>query len=86
MSTDKQKKRAPALRCARLVGGRPTSVGWWEEYECGCTSETVRLKRELLGYCRFHGDSRRRAFREIKTPNNEVCRVAADSKSNSEKP
>jgi hypothetical protein len=38
--------------------------GWWEEYDCGCVSKTVRTKRELLGYCPKHGGSRRRVWPE----------------------
>lgn len=37
--------------------------GWFEEYECGCVSEIVRLKRDLLGYCGQHGGSRRHVHR-----------------------
>lgn len=51
----------------RLV--RPRRIGWWEEYHCGCVSETVKLKRNLLGYCGTHGDNRRRAYAEIEWPN-----------------
>jgi hypothetical protein len=43
------------------------AVGWWEEYKCGCVSETVRYKRQLTGYCAKHGDGRRYAYREIKS-------------------
>ena len=38
--------------------------GWFEEYECGCVSETVRTKAELLGYCGQHGGDRKGVFRE----------------------
>lgn len=55
-----------------MVGGLLTPVGWWEEYECGCVSETARRKRDLLGYCKFHGDERRQCFRDFKAPNNPV--------------
>jgi len=37
------------------------SRGWFEEYKCGCVSEIVRTKKELLGYCKSHGDDRRHA-------------------------
>lgn len=40
-------------------------VGWWEEYKCGCVSETVKHKKDLLGYCKFHGDDRRRIYPEL---------------------
>ena len=26
-----------------------------EEYKCGC-SQVEKLKRDLLGYCKYHGD------------------------------
>ena len=35
---------------------------WFEEYRCGCVSESVRTQRELLGYCAKHGASRRRIY------------------------
>lgn len=37
-------------------------VGWWEDYKCGCVSEVVRRKRDLLGYCGKHGADRRYCF------------------------
>ncbi len=52
--------------------------GWFEEYTCGCVSETVAKRRELLGYCAQHGADRKGVFREVpgcavqverKTPN-----------------
>lgn len=36
--------------------------GWFEEYRCGCVSETVRVKKDLPGYCGKHGDNRRGVF------------------------
>ena len=36
---------------------------WWEEYPCGCVSDIVRLKRELVGYCPKHGGDRRHTHR-----------------------
>lgn len=36
---------------------------WFEEYACGCVSPTVRLKRELVGYCPKHGADRRGVFK-----------------------
>jgi hypothetical protein len=33
--------------------------GWLEEYRCGCVSEYVERKRDLLGYCKHHGEDRR---------------------------
>ena len=42
-------------------------LGWWEEYDfCGCVSEVVPHKRDLLGYCGRHGGDRRgAAHREV---------------------
>lgn len=42
--------------------------GWWEEYRCGCVSELVPRKRDLLGYCGTHGDdpTRRSPHRHYK--------------------
>ena len=48
---------------------RATHQGWWEEYRCGCVSKTVRLKRDLVGYCGKHGNSARQVHPEIKWPN-----------------
>ena len=36
---------------------KPKIVGWFEEYKCGCVSEIVKVKKDLLGYCYKHGDS-----------------------------
>ena len=36
----------------------------WEEYRCGCVSDTVPRKEDLLGYCPKHGDNRRRMHKE----------------------
>jgi len=41
------------------------SKGWFEEYRCGCVSEIVRRKKDLLGYCEHHGDKRRGVFRKF---------------------
>jgi len=40
-------------------------IGWWEDYTCGCTSETVRYKKDLVGYCPAHGANRRYVYPEI---------------------
>lgn len=37
---------------------------WWEEYRCGCVSDVVDRKRDLLGYCPQHGEGRRHAHRD----------------------
>ena len=29
--------------------------GWLEEYACGCT-DIQKHKKDLLGYCKYHGD------------------------------
>lgn len=44
---------------------REARAGWWEEYGCGCVSDTVRRKKDLLGYCKYHGNDRRRIHREL---------------------
>ena len=41
-------------------------VGWWEVYKCGCTSKTVKHKKDLLGYCPSHGEDRQHIYPEIK--------------------
>lgn len=40
------------------------NLKWTEEYRCGCVSESVDRKKDLLGYCGKHGDSRRSVYRE----------------------
>lgn len=40
------------------------AIGWWEEYRCGCVSETVTRKKDLPGYCPQHGDDRRHVHRD----------------------
>ena len=37
-------------------------IGWFEEYRCGCVSETAMTRKDLLGYCGKHGDDRRQIF------------------------
>lgn len=41
-------------------------VGWFEVYRCGCISDTVRRKRDLLGYCPKHGDDSRGPQRDLR--------------------
>ena len=51
---------------------RPKVKGWWEEYRCGCVSETAVRKKDLVGYCGKHGENRRQVFPElekVKAPN-----------------
>ncbi len=43
--------------------------GWWEEYRCGCVSETVKRKKDLLGYCPKHGEDRRHVHQDTAAPN-----------------
>jgi hypothetical protein len=31
---------------------------YFEEYKCGCVSGWERRKRDLLGYCKYHGADR----------------------------
>lgn len=40
---------------------------WFEYYGCGCVSDYVRLKRDLVGYCGQHGDSRTQVFKVEET-------------------
>jgi hypothetical protein len=49
-------------------GGRGGRRGWWEDYACGCVSETVARKKDLVGYCPVHGEDRRRAWPEEPPP------------------
>jgi hypothetical protein len=37
---------------------------WFEDYSCGCVSESVERKRDLLGYCAVHGNERRYVWPE----------------------
>lgn len=46
---------------------RPKLLGWFEEYRCGCVSDTAKRKRDLLGYCGKHGDSARRTLPDFDT-------------------
>ena len=34
---------------------------WIEGYRCGCSAD-ASLKRELLGYCKDHGEDRRELY------------------------
>lgn len=47
---------------------------WFEEYTCGCVSEIVSNKDNLLGYCGKHGNDRRKihpcAAADAKKPQN----------------
>ena len=37
---------------------RKRITGWYEHYKCGCTSDVVARKRDLVGYCGRHGENR----------------------------
>jgi hypothetical protein len=41
-------------------------IGWWEEYKCGCSSKTVRFKKDLIGYCGKCGHNRLHIYPEFK--------------------
>jgi hypothetical protein len=41
--------------------------GWFEDYTCGCVSDIVRFKKDLLGYCGQHGTDRRQ-IRHVNHP------------------
>jgi hypothetical protein len=67
----RSRRRGSAICSAR----RPKILGWWEEYHCTCTSETVRFKKDLLGYCKHHLENRRNifpVFEKVKAPNDKL--------------
>ena len=35
--------------------GKELTRGWFEAYRCGCVSEIVARKKDLIGYCGKHG-------------------------------
>lgn len=39
------------------------SIGFFEEYVCGCISDTEKRRKDLLGYCAKHGADRRHVFK-----------------------
>jgi len=39
-------------------------IGYIESYKCGCSSEVVRYKKDLRGYCPIHGENRLYVFTE----------------------
>ncbi len=49
---------------------QPRIVGYFEDYRCGCVSEVVKRKRDLLGYCSTHGEDRRQIWPEIEWEDN----------------
>ncbi len=40
-------------------------VGWWEDYKCGCFSDTVKVKSDLPHYCSKHGYSSNNVYPEL---------------------
>ncbi len=52
------------------TAARANLRGAWymEEYRCGCTF-VAKLKRDLIGYCAYHGHDRRNVYR---VPKNSV--------------
>lgn len=48
-----------------MVHNKPNLKGYFEEYGCGCTSETVKRKRDLQGYCSQHGEDRKQIHPDI---------------------
>lgn len=38
-------------------------VEYFEEYRCGCVSDLVTRRKDLLGYCQKHGESRKYVHR-----------------------
>lgn len=57
----------------KRTSDRSQSRGWYEEYTCGCTSDTEDRKKDLPGYCPTHGTDRRYIH-----PHGEVCQAAVD--------
>lgn len=47
---------------------KPRLIGYFEEYACGCVSDTEKRRKDLLGYCATHGDDRRQVFEELLKP------------------
>lgn len=47
---------------------RPKLLGWFEEYGCGCISETVKRRKDLLGYCGQHEKIGSAFFQILKCP------------------
>ena len=44
---------------------------WLEEYECGCTF-VAKKKKELIGYCSYHGENRINLYKLEKSKEIEV--------------
>jgi hypothetical protein len=42
----------------------PRMIGYFEEYACGCVSDTEKRRKDLLGYCATHGADRRAVFKQ----------------------
>ena len=37
------------------IKGPTKPTGWYERYNCGCLSDAMKYKKDLLGYCSHHG-------------------------------
>ncbi len=53
--------------------------GYFEEYACGCVSQIVRYKKDLVGYCAKHGSDRRKVWPDVEWPNAALCNPAEDA-------
>ena len=53
-----------------------TKRRWFEEYRCGCVSEIVDRKKDLLGYCGLHGEDRRHIHPVFPAVERKKCRAA----------
>lgn len=51
---------------------KPRLIGYFEEYACGCVSDTEKRRKDLLGYCAIHGDDRRRVFKHWARSNTDL--------------
>lgn len=44
-------------------------IGYFEEYECDCVSDTQKRRKNLLGYCAVHGADRRQVYKHCTLKN-----------------
>lgn len=51
---------------------KPRLIGYFEEYACGCVSDTEKRRKDLLGYCATHGDDRRQVFKHWARSNTDL--------------
>lgn len=49
-------------------------VQWSESYRCGCVSDKVDRKKDLVGYCGQHGEDRNGVFKHL--PNEDEGEIA----------